>query len=189
MKTKRLLLLFTTTGYNAEDFVSAAQKLGVEVVFGTDRCRVLKDPWRDAAIPLRFHRPDEATRLVRTYAKIRPIDAVIAVGDKPTLAAAKICRALGLPVNSPRAVQKCLNKFEFRKALQDSGLLVPCFRRFALDRDPKAMLRYVQFPCVLKPLALSASQGVIRADNEIEFQEAFRRIRRLLETTIHVTEE
>ena len=86
MKTKRLLLLFTTTGYNAEDFARAAQKLGVEVVFGTDRCRVLKDPWRDAAFPLRFHRPVEAARLVRKYAVSRPIDAVIAVGDKPTVA-------------------------------------------------------------------------------------------------------
>ena len=61
-------------------------------------------------------------------------------------------------------------------------MLVPGFRRFALDRDPQTVLRYVQFPCVLKPLALSASQGVIRADNEIEFREAFHRIRRLLET-------
>ncbi len=182
MKTKRLLLLFTTTGYNAEDFARAAQKLGVEVVFGTDRCRVLNDPWRDAAIPLRFHRPEESARLVRKYAETHPIDAVIAVGDKPSVAAAMICKALGLTINSPRAVQQCRNKYEFRKALQNSGLLVPGFRRFALDRDPQTILRHVQFPCVLKPLALSASQGVIRADNEIEFREAFHRIRRLLET-------
>ena len=111
-----------------------------------------------------------------------PIDAVIAVGDKPTVAASLICKALDLPVNSPQAVQKCRNKFEFRKALRNSGLLVPGFRRFAIDRDPQKLLRHVQFPCVLKPLALSASQGVIRADNAIQFREAFHRIRRLLET-------
>ncbi len=182
MKTKRLLLLFTTTGYNAEDFARAAQKLEVEVVFGTDRCRVLNDPWRDAAIALRFHRPVEAVRLIRKYAKTRPIDAVIAVGDKPTVTASLICEALDLPVNSPQAVQQCRNKFEFRNALRNSGLLVPGFHRFALDRDPQTLLRHVQFPCVLKPLALSASQGVIRADNEIQFREAFHRIRCLLET-------
>ena len=182
MKTKRLLLLFTTTGYNAEDFATAAQKLGVEVVFGTDRCRVLRDPWRDAAIPLRFHRPEESALLVRKYAETHPIDAVIAVGDKPGVAAAMICKALDLTINSPRAIQQCRNKYEFRKALQNSGLLVPGFRRFALDRDPQTVLRHVQFPCVLKPLALSASQGVIRTDNAIEFGEAFHRIRRLLES-------
>ena len=182
MKTKRLLLLFTTTGYNAEDFARAAQKLGVEVVFGTDRCRVLNDPWRDAAIPLRFHRPEDSARRVRKYAETHPIDAVIAVGDKPTVAASMICKALNLPVNSPRAVQKCRNKFDFRNALRSSGLLAPGFRRFALDRDPQKLLRHVQFPCVLKPLTLSASQGVIRADNAIQFREAFHRIRRLLET-------
>ena len=182
MKTKRLLLLFTTTGYNAEDFARAAQKLEVEVVFGTDRCRVLNDPWRDAAIPLRFHRPEDSARRVRKYAETHPIDAVIAVGDKPTVAASMICKALNLPVNSPRAVQKCRNKFEFRNALRSSGLPAPGFRRFALDRDPQKLLRHVQLPCVLKPLALSASQGVIRADNAIQFREAFHRIRRLLET-------
>lgn len=182
MKTKRLLLLFTTTGYNAEDFARAAQKLGVEVVFGTDRCRVLNDPWRDAAIPLRFHRPEESARRVRKYAERHPIDGVIAVGDKPTITAAMICKALGTPINSPRAVQQCRNKYEFRKALQDSGLLVPGFQRFAIGRDPQRRLHHVQFPCVLKPLSLSASQGVIRADNEMEFLKAFHRIRRMLET-------
>ena len=35
---------------------------------------------------------------------------------------------------------------------------------------------------MLKPLSLSASQGVIRANNETEFREAVRRIRKLLES-------
>src|SRR5207247_9520104 len=36
------------------------------------------------------------------------------------------------------------------------------------------------FPCVLKPLALSSSCGVIRADNAAEFGDAFRRVATLL---------
>jgi biotin carboxylase len=38
----------------------------------------------------------------------------------------------------------------------------------------------VGYPCVLKPLVLSASRGVIRADEEAEFVAAFARIRAIL---------
>src|SRR5207244_11153916 len=39
------------------------------------------------------------------------------------------------------------------------------------------------YPCVLKPLRLSASRGVIRADTPAEFVAAFERIKRILEQT------
>ena len=48
---KRAVLLFTTTGYQAAAFKEAAEKLGVALVAGSDRCHVLDDPWRDGAIP------------------------------------------------------------------------------------------------------------------------------------------
>ena len=38
-----------------------------------------------------------------------------------------------------------------------------------------------EFPCVLKPLSLSGSRGVIRANNRQELEAAFDRIRRILE--------
>ena len=43
----RVLLLATTTGYQTRAFGDAAERLGVELVFGTDRCDVLEDPWMD----------------------------------------------------------------------------------------------------------------------------------------------
>ena len=58
----RLLILTTTTGYQTLEFERAAEKLGVEVVFGSDRCHQLDDPWRDGALPLKFEKPDEAAR-------------------------------------------------------------------------------------------------------------------------------
>src|SRR6185437_3436314 len=62
-----------------------------------------------------------------------------------------------------------------------AGLPVPANFRVALDHDPHAAADLASFPCVLKPLGLSASRGVIRANDPKEFVSAFARIRRLLE--------
>ena len=52
---KRVLLLATTTGYQTRMFAEAAARLGVDIVYATDRCDQLDNPWRDDAIPVRFH--------------------------------------------------------------------------------------------------------------------------------------
>src|SRR5262247_2334403 len=68
----RLMLLFTTTGYEAREFVQAAQQLGVDTVLGSDRCHVLDDPWQDGALPLRFESPQEAAQHIVDYARSLP---------------------------------------------------------------------------------------------------------------------
>ena len=93
---KRILLLFTTTGYNAQDFIEAARKLNFKVIPGTDRCDVLDDPWKDGALPLRFTRPSEAAQKILDYARNHPIDAIISVGDSTTIAGALATRKLRL---------------------------------------------------------------------------------------------
>jgi biotin carboxylase len=179
-RNRRLLLLFTTTGYNTQDFVAAATGLGVEVVFGTDRCHVLDDPWRDAAIPLWFSKPAKAVEAILSYARKYPIHGVVAIGDKPTLTAAFASKALGLRCNAPRAVEACRNKFHSRRILKKAGLPVPDFNCFGIQEDPREIAARIHYPCVLKPLSLSASQGVIRANSRREFKEAFQRITSLL---------
>ena len=80
---KRILLLSSTTSYNAKDFSAAARKLKVEVVLGTNRCRVLDDPWKDGALALNFTNPSESVQIILDYARHRPLDSIIAVGDLP----------------------------------------------------------------------------------------------------------
>ena len=46
----RVLLLATTTGYQTRAFGEAAERLGVDLVFATDRCDMLEDPWQDQAL-------------------------------------------------------------------------------------------------------------------------------------------
>ncbi|MCH7985155.1 MAG: ATP-grasp domain-containing protein [Acidobacteria bacterium] len=177
---RRVLLLCTTTGYQTRAFAEAAAGAGVEVVFGTDRCKVLEDPWGDGALALRFEDARRSAGVIVDYARANPLDGVVAVGDRPTPTAAWACQALGFLHNSPEAAEACRDKYQSRERLRAAGLRVPTFRRFQVDDDPRTIAREVEFPCVLKPLALSASRGVIRADTREEFVAAFERIRALL---------
>src|SRR5262249_23407329 len=97
----RLMLLFTTTGYEAREFVQAAQQLGVDTVLGSDRCHVLDDPWQDGALSLRFERPQEAAQHILDYAHSQPLDAILPIGDTPVLTAAMANQSLRFQHNPP----------------------------------------------------------------------------------------
>src|SRR5687768_8545230 len=101
---RRVLLLATTTGYQTRAFGEAAERLGVDLVYATDRCNVLEDPWQDAALPIRFHHERASVETIVRAAVDRPIDGMLAVGDRPTSVAAGACEALGLPWHSPKGV-------------------------------------------------------------------------------------
>lgn len=178
---KRLLILASKLGYQTRGFAEAAQRVGAQVVFATDRCHQLDDPWRDGAIAAHFERPAEAAARIVAELRERPFHGVLALGDRPTTAAAHVTRALGLPGNSPRAVENCRSKLAQREVLRQAGLPVPEFFSFALAGDAAQIASTATYPCVLKPLALAASQGVIRANNAAEFIAAARRIAALLE--------
>jgi biotin carboxylase len=102
---------------------------------------------------------------------------VIALGDRPTVTAAYAAEALGIVGNSPAAAEICRSKLRQREVLHAAGIRVPDFFSFSAEVPAR-----VKFPCVVKPLSLSASQGVIRANNPDEFAEAVRRIRLLMES-------
>ena len=189
-QTKRLLILASKLGYQTRSFAEAAQRLGVEVVFGSDRCHRLEDPWADGALPLHFEKPGEAAEKIVAQARAKPVDAILALGDRPTTTAAYAARALGLTHNSPESVENCRSKLRQRVILRAAGLPVPEFFSFSFDEPLDAVLPRVKFPCVVKPLSLAASQGVIRANNAREFAAGVTRVRALLESPeIQVTRE
>ena len=171
----RILIVAATTGYQTRMFADAARRLGFEAVLATDRCHVLEDPWGDRAIPVRFDDPYAAADAI---AQAGPFDGIIAVADRPTLIAALAAERLGVPYNSPASVEAAQNKFLARQRFEAAGLPVPRFFRVPIDQDPTQV--EAPYPCVLKPLGLSASRGVIRANNPAEFAAAFRRIEALL---------
>jgi len=172
---KRLLLIGATTGYQTRIFAEAAERLGFHLALATDRCHVLDDPWGDHALALRFENPEGAARTIAAEASV---DGIVAVGDRPAYIAALAAQLMGIPYNSPDSVLACRNKFLARERFRAAGLLVPEFHRIALAEGPHP--EAVKYPCVLKPLGLSASRGVIRANDHAEFVAAFRRIQALL---------
>jgi biotin carboxylase len=179
---KRLLLLVPTTTYRTEDFVEAARRLDVDLVVASERPNTFSGEYPDHLLTLDFTRPDEAAETVAALARRRPIDAVVPVDDLTTVAAAAIAARLGLPANPVAAVARTRNKYRMREALGAAGLPSPTYRRLTLAHDPATAARRVTYPCVLKPTILSASRGVIRADDEAGFVAAFRRIAAILES-------
>ena len=177
---KKLLLLASKLGYQTQGFADAAASLGVEVRFATDRCHKLADPWGDGALPLHFEDPQSAAREIVGHYDKNPPAAILALGDRPMPTAALAARALGLTGNDPDAVLRCRNKLTQRETLRAARIHVPEFFAFSAAEAPENILPRVKFPCVIKPLFLAASQGVIRANDEQEFRAAVARIRVLL---------
>lgn len=176
----RVLLLATTTGYQTRAFGEAAERLGIELVFATDRCRVIDDPWRDQAIPIRFYDEPGSVGAILDAGRARPVDGVLVVGDRPTVIGASVAQSLGLPWHPPQAAAVARNKQRTRERFRDCGLSVPWFAPASIADDARDLAASASYPCVIKPLALSGSRGVIRADNQEELVAAFERLRALL---------
>ena len=176
----RVVLLAMTTGYQTRMFAGAAQRLGIELVYATDRCDQIEDPWGDHAIPVRFHEESRSVDALLQALQPQPVDGIVAVGDRPTVMAARLARHLNLPGHPPEAAMAARDKRVAREKFKAAGLLAP--RSFAapITIEAIAVLPEVQFPVVLKPTVLSGSRGVIRADDAVSFAAAFERIRRML---------
>ncbi len=185
----RVLVLATTTGYQTRAFGDAAARLGVELVFATDRCHLIEDPWQDRAIPIRFYDEDASVAAILASAAASPLDGVLVVGDRPTVIAARVAEALGLPWHPPAAAIAARHKLLTRERLRDAGLPVPWFipvalssRLSALSQEPSALSpQPLSYPCVLKPVALSGSRGVMRANDAAELEAALERLRALMQ--------
>jgi biotin carboxylase len=179
---KRLLLFATKLGYQTRAFNAAAEKLGVDLAFVTDRCGRLNDPWNDQAIAVHFENAEAAALAVLQAQRGLQVDGILALGDRPGPAAAHVARGLGVLHNHPVSVEACRNKLRMREVMRDAGLPVPSFRSVSLRPLAEPALLGVTYPCVLKPLSLSASQGVVRANNREEFMAGAARLKHLLES-------
>jgi biotin carboxylase len=172
----RVLLLMTTTTYRASAFLEAARCLDVPVVVGSERPQALSVTNPGGHLTLDFSAPEEAARTVVAFARDYPISAVVAADDDGVILAAMASAALGLPHNPVEAVAAARNKYRMRQVLAEADIPCPRFERFSIHHDPADVARRVSYPCVVKPLALSASRGVIRADDAAQFVAAFDRL-------------
>jgi ATP-grasp domain/L-amino acid ligase C-terminal domain 2 len=180
--SKRLLLFTNKLGYQTRSFEEAAQKHETEIIYVTDRCHQLEDPWGDRAIAVHFESAQSAASNVVEALNGKSVDGILALGDAPSVAAAYTARELGISYNHPASVEACRSKLRMREIFRETGLTTPWFRVINLNPLSEPALLGISYPCVLKPLSLSASRGVIRANNRDEFVSAAQRIRKLLES-------
>lgn len=176
----RLLLLLPSTTYRAEAFLHAAALLQLSVTIGMERTPEGLPVSSDDVLLLDVRHPQAAAQTVVAFARDHPIDAVIGVDDVTAVTAAAVAEAVGLPHNSLASVTTAGNKRQMRELLSGQGIPVPRHKVFPLDGDPMEFAKQVVYPCVVKPLILSASCGVIRANDEEEFSGAFHRVGALL---------
>jgi len=163
-----------TRTYRAKAFLGAAERLGVDVAVATEREQPLARKAPGGTLALDFRNQQRARAQALDFVDRYPLDAVVGVDDETTVLAAQLSDALGLPHNSVEAVKAARYKDVMRLALGEAeGVLSPAFWILSTDEDPSRFAERVPYPCVLKPLSLAASRGVIRADNPRQFVDAF----------------
>jgi biotin carboxylase len=174
----RVLLLIPATTYRATDFIVAANRMGLELVVGSDGALPLGDR------PAVRVDPDDVERSVdRLASHAGNLDAVLAVDTTMLVPAAAVAARLGLPHNPVHAVKAAMDKAEQRRLWAAAGVPQPAFRIVRAGAPDDATIwatAEVGFPCVVKAVSLSGSQGVLRADDELGTVAAARRIRQIL---------
>src|SRR2546425_2758597 len=174
--------------YRGGAFLSAAKRLNLEVVVGIDLPETLAEYWH-VPLGVDFTAPQASVQTIVEYAQEHPIAAILSVDDAASELAAFASEALGLAHNSPKAAEAARDKLLMRSLMSKGGAPCPVFRPFSLSNDPAWVATQVTYPRVVKPLRLSGSRGVIRADNVEEFVVAFNRLKRLLLAEGYAEEE
>ena len=160
--------------------MEAAFVLGIQVVVGSEKERALEKQTSGKTLTVNYLKPDQAVDRIAAFDRRWPLDAIVGTDDETVFLAAKASMQLGLPHNRPDAVQASRDKGRTRERQQSAGMRTPGFRRVAFDEDLEAAAAATRYPCVIKPVFLSAGRGVMKAETPEQFLAAFRRIGKIL---------
>jgi len=172
--------LLPTGTYRAADFLAAAARLGVEVVVGSEHPQALAKSMGDRAVVVPLDTKGAAVEAIVALHRRTPLDAVLAVDDQGVEVAAAAAERLGLRHNPPAAVAATRDKARLRDGLGTALVPQPVYRIVAVDEDVAAAANEIGYPCVVKPVSRSGSQGVIRVDDTTQAATAAVRIRAIL---------
>lgn len=180
---QRLLLIAPHSSYRIAPYIQAAHKLGVEVlVASTSKHSLVSEVAEGMRIDLDSYK-DDPQQAIKPLLKIhhdKSFTGVIATDDSAVSLAAYAASAMDLPHNPPDAVKLTHRKDLARACLAQHGIPVPEFQRIDLTIDISRQARELPYPCVIKPLSLSGSRGVIRVNNIDECLSACHRIKSII---------
>ena len=171
-----VVLLLHSESYRAADFLQAARQLGVDITVASDRRNPAASD-DDRVLEVHLANPQVAASAIIEYAGETAVDAVVAVDDQGVATAALASEQLGLPHNPPSAIAATRNKADMRQRLELAGVRQPAFEVVGADSDSQITAERLGFPVVVKPVSLSASQGVIRVDRADDLPATIERTR------------
>ncbi len=178
----RILLLIPATSYRTTAFIEAARSINVEVTVGSDHRSTLAEMNPAGLLSIDIYDIARAVESASTFSQSYRIDAVIGVDDQSVVAASAIAEELGLPHNTIISVSATRNKYIMREFLSQHAVPQPSYIRVSIDENSEYLPGNISFPAVLKPVALSGSRGVIKVNDKNELQNAFYRVRKILDT-------
>lgn len=176
-----MLLLAPRSSYRVEAYRAAAAALGVELLTASEGAHPLV-PGRAPGVRIDLSSPGASHDAVVGAVRGQPIAGIVATDDATTELASRIAATLGIPHNPVSAARTARRKDLARAALAGAGLPVPRFRVVDLEARPAAARAgaAVGYPCVVKPLAMAGSRGVMRADDERSLAACCDRLRSIL---------
>ena len=175
----RLLLVAPPDSYRIAAYLKAAQSLDVELQIASRGEHSLVNEIA-AGVHINLDDEQQALDKILRIAREKPFQSILAPDDYTVELAAKIAQVLKLPHNPPAAARFSRRKDLAREQLHHHNIPAPRFRRINLSENLTAQIQDFPFPCVVKPVSLSGSRGVIRANNHDEFIQACARIKNIV---------
>jgi biotin carboxylase len=176
----RLLLIAPPNSYRTAAFLAAARRLQIDILIASEGRYSLVSEIADG-LHVDLATPEALDVLLAANGE-RAFCGVVATDDAVVELGSRIAAALVLPHNPPHAARCSQRKDLSRQALRQAGAGVPGFALIDLAQPLKTQLQALPLPCVLKPLSMSGSRGVIRVDTLPQALAACDRIRAILDT-------
>jgi len=176
---ERILLIAQPGSYRIAPYLNAARRMGLDVLLASrGEYSLITEIQQGLHVDL--DDPTSALTNIVKAAREAPFAGVIGCDDTTVELAALAADAFALPHNPPAAARLTRRKDLARAHLAKSGCAVPAHRLVDITRAIEQQVVGLSWPCVIKPLNLSASRGVIRADDLVEFIAACNRIRDII---------
>ena len=174
----RIVVILPSNTYRAGEFIRASEELGVELIVASEGDAPID--MGDRYIQIDCSDISGAAGSIVSFGDTTPIDGVVAADDAGVVIAATAGKKLGLPANDPDAAKATLDKALMRERLERGEVPQPRWAALGPPDDPSELANSIGYPLVVKPVSLSAGQGVIRVDRPENLVEAVTRVRRIL---------
>ena len=175
----RVLVIAPHGSYRTASFIKAANKLNVDVLIASQGEHSIVSDYVQG-LHIDFTNENQATETILAEAKKQAFSGIIGTDDTTTELAAQVAEKLFLPHNDPQAVKIAQRKDLARLNLKKSGVKIPEFDLLTTTKPLSEQTIQVNYPAVIKPVALSASRGVIRVNNRQELEQAVERVKNML---------